>query len=155
MRSLTPYPIWIGHANDGREFRTILELGIEAIVQLAMEEAAIQPPRELISLRFPLLDGAGNNRNVLRLAIDGVANLIRRNVPTLVCCGAGMSRSPAIAAAAISVVTHSPVDETLRTIFQHHSVDISAALYLELRAVLSAPRNALVISDHETQSGSG
>ena len=85
-------------------FREILDKGIKAIVQLAMEEPPLQPPRELVYLRFPLLDGTGNDPNMLHLAISCVATLIRQGTPTLVCCGGGMSRSPAVVAAALSTV---------------------------------------------------
>ena len=107
MNQIKPHPIWIGHAGDGRAFRAIFDAGIRAIVQLAVEEPPIQPPRELIYQRYPLLDGEGNDRAVLRLAIEAVAGLMEAVVPTLVCCGAGMSRSPGIAAAALSAVFRS------------------------------------------------
>ena len=44
------------------------------------------------------------------LAIATLANLIRRRSPTLVCCGAGMSRAPAVAAAALSVASRETPD---------------------------------------------
>ncbi len=66
MNQIKPHAIWIGHAGDGRAFRDIFDNGIRAIVQLAMEEPPIQTPRELVYLRFPLIDGAGNGRDILR-----------------------------------------------------------------------------------------
>ena len=65
MHQLTPHRLWIGNARDGRNFRTLFDQGIEAIVQLAIEEEPLQPPRDLIVLRFPLIDGAANNPHVL------------------------------------------------------------------------------------------
>ena len=47
MNEITPHLIWLGHAADGRNFQEILNAGIEAIVQLAMAEPPLQPPREL------------------------------------------------------------------------------------------------------------
>ena len=67
----------------------------QALVQLAAEEPVIQAPRDLIHVRIPLLDGPGNRAEFLTLAIRTVAALLTLRVPTLVCCGAGMSRSRA------------------------------------------------------------
>jgi protein-tyrosine phosphatase len=103
VRQITPFPVWVGHAGDGRAFRKLFDLGIRAVVQLAAEEPAIQTPRELVYFRFPLMDGTGNDLELLDLAIRSVASLIRKGILTLVCCGAGMSRSPAIVAAALTV----------------------------------------------------
>src|SRR4051794_40333460 len=99
MTQILPYPIWIGHAGDGRDYPRLLDLGIRAVVQLAAEEPPLHPPRELAYLRFPLNDGADNPDDLLSLAVGSLASLVRLHVPTLVCCGAGMSRSPAVAAA--------------------------------------------------------
>src|SRR5207247_693921 len=98
MRQVLPHSLWLGHAGDGRDFRLILDTGIQAVVQLAAEEPALQLPRELIYCRFPLVDGPGNDAKLLYLATATVASLLERSLPVLVCCGAGMSRSPAIAA---------------------------------------------------------
>ncbi len=140
MNQIKPHPIWIGHAGDGRAFRAIFDAGIRAIVQLAVEEPPIQPPRELIYQRYPLLDGEGNDRAVLRLAIDAVAGLMEAGVPTLVCCSAGMSRSPGIAAAALSAVFHLDLFDALHMVVEHRPADVSPALLHEIRATLIGGR---------------
>ena len=53
---------------------------------------------------------------MLRAAVELVAGLIRDAVPTLVGCGAGLSRSPCIAGAAIARVRGCPADEGLNTV---------------------------------------
>jgi len=78
------------------------------------------------------LDGAGNDAVLLSLAIKSVRELIRHNVPTLVCCSAGMSRSPAIVAAALSLVQNAGIDECLRSISAHHPTDVSPGLWDEI-----------------------
>ena len=108
MRQIHPHSLWISHARDAQDFKRVFDLGITALVQLAVEEPALQPPRELICCRFPLVDGPGNEPAVLSLAITTLANLLEKKVPTLVTCGAGLSRSPAIAAAALSMVFQEP-----------------------------------------------
>lgn len=60
--------------------------------------------RDIVYCRFPIVDGAGTRVQLLVTAIETVTRLIRLQVPTLVGCGAGMSRSPAIVAAALGIV---------------------------------------------------
>jgi protein-tyrosine phosphatase len=140
MRQIPPYSIWIGHAGDGTNYRQLLDLGIAAIVQVAEEEPALQPPRELIYCRFPLIDGGGNDRKLLYLTITTLANLLEKNVPTLVCCSGGMSRSPAITAAALSMVYQQEPDESLKEVAEHHPADVLPGLWKEVTAFLDADR---------------
>jgi hypothetical protein len=132
---ITPYPLWVGHAGDGSDFRRLAELGIVAVVQVALEEPPLMPPRGMMYHRFPLLDGPGNPPEVLRFAVETVASLVRLRVPTLVCCGMGLSRSPAITASALSLVLDEPADEVLRCVAGLHRVDISPGLWGEVRLV--------------------
>jgi protein-tyrosine phosphatase len=136
MHQTNPYPLWVGHAGDGGAFRQILDRSIRAIVQLASEEAPLRPPRELIYVRFPLLDGTGNDHNLLSLAINAVAILLKKGVPTLVCCGGGMSRSPAIAAAGLAVMGHAPLAECLRLVAAVHPTDMSPGLLSDIASAL-------------------
>src|SRR3954471_17307456 len=96
MRQIFPHFLWLGHAGDGRDYRRQLSLGIRAILQLAAEEPALQPPRELVYCRVPLLDSSGNDPRRLEMAIATLTRFLEQRVPTLVCCGAGMSRGPAV-----------------------------------------------------------
>src|SRR5580698_4775117 len=100
MRQIEELSLWIGTARDARDIKNVLSLGIKAIVDLALEEIPIQPTRDLVYLRFPLLDGTGNPTWLMQAAIKIVSECIRSRVPTLIACGAGMSRSPAITAIA-------------------------------------------------------
>lgn len=102
MRQVGDHPLWIGTARDARDMRAVVNAGIEAIVDLAAEELPVQPTRDLVYLRFPLLDGDGNDPVRLRVMLDGVIALVRGRVPTLVACGMGMSRSLAVAAVAFA-----------------------------------------------------
>ena len=109
------------------------------MVQVAAEEPPLAPPRGLISLRFPLVDGSGNPPAILMLAVGAVAGLIRLRVPTLVCCGMGLSRSPAVVAAALAIVRREPPDDVLRWISERRPVDVSPAFWREVRAVRPLP----------------
>ena len=136
MDQIIPHEVWVGHAGDGSDLRAIFDQSIRAVVQLALEELPAQPPRELILLRFPLVDGSSNAPELLSLAIHGVATLLRHNIRTLVCCGAGMSRAPAVAAAALALAHHAPLEECLERVVRCHAVDVSPALWLDIGHVI-------------------
>jgi protein-tyrosine phosphatase len=129
MYQIQPHYLWIGHAGDGRDYRRLLDLGIRAVVPLALEEPPLQPPRELVYLRFPLRDGADNPDELLDLAVAAVASLVGRRVPALVCCGAGMSRSPAVAAAALRRLAGEPAERVLMRVWEGRPGDVSPGLW--------------------------
>jgi protein-tyrosine phosphatase len=91
-------------------------------------------PRELIFFRFPLVDGAGNNGHLLLLTLGTVTHLLKMRLPTLICCSAGLSRTPAIAAAALAILNRDDPDETLQAVLQNRSADVSPALWSEVKA---------------------
>ncbi len=136
---IAPYPLWVGHAGDGGDARRLLDLGIEAVVQVAAEEPSPSLPRGLVYLRFPLIDGSGNLPVHLMMAIGAVEGLIRLRVPTLVCCGMGLSRSPAVAAVALAQVRREPPEEALRFLEACHPVDVLPGFWREIREIRPLP----------------
>ena len=110
------------------------------MVQLDAEEPVLALPRDLVYCRFPLVDGLGNDLNVLQLAITTVASLLEKKVPTLVICGAGLSRSPVIAAAAIAVVFQQFADECLKEVAEHFPADVAPALWDEVKMLWKLER---------------
>jgi protein-tyrosine phosphatase len=135
MYQIKGYPLWIGHAGDGRNFRAVFDKRIRVIVQLAIEEPALAAPRELVYLRFPLHDGKDNSLDLVRIAIGAVAELIRTRTPTLVCCGAGMSRSPVIVAAALATTDSADFDDYLRNVLEGRPADVSPTLLADVREI--------------------
>jgi len=136
MRQILPYSLWLGHAGDVRELRNVLATGIVAVVDVALNELPAAVPRELFYCRFPMVDGAGNPRWLLKTAIDTTAGLLRERVPTLVYCGAGMSRSPVVAAAAISPHSGESPDACLAVVLQSGPSDVSPALWQDVKAAV-------------------
>ena len=92
MRKVDGYRLWLGHAGDVVDLQGVLSNGILAVVDLALNESPVALPRDRTYCRFPLIDGLGNPPWLLRTAIETVACLLRSGTPTLVYCGAGMSR---------------------------------------------------------------
>lgn len=146
MRKVAGFPTWIGHAGDLAEPRAILDLCIEAVVELADSEPFATLPRGLIRLRFPISDDGENRPEWLRSAIFAIADLIREEIPTLVACSAGMSRSALLTSAAIASATDQPFAEILRQVTSHGPVDLSPGLLdqvvRELASGSSRPRRA-------------
>ena len=133
MREVIPGILWIGNARDARDVKGVLGLGISAVVDLAIEETPILFPREVTYCRYPLMDGAGNTPAVLEAAVETTASLIRGKVPTLVACGGGMSRSPAIAAAALAVIEATSPEQALERIAAAGPHDVSTTFWAEVR----------------------
>ena len=132
MRRIDGFPLWIGTARDARDIKGVLDAGIEAVVDLAIEEPPISPTRELVYLRFPLVDGEGNPPWLLRTVMDAVEELIGSGVQTLVACGAGMSRSPAVAAMVMSQFMGTEPGEALTALRAGGPCDVSPGLWREL-----------------------
>ena len=86
MRSIIPDLLFIGNARDARDVRAVLSFGVQAVVDLAANEPAIQYPRDIAYCRFPLTDGTGNDPAILRLAVSTTAEFIQAKIPVLVAC---------------------------------------------------------------------
>lgn len=135
MREAITNALWLGNAMDARNISAVLELGIVAVVDLALEEPPIQFPRDIVYCRIPLVDGSGNRPEIIRAAVDLTASLIDSRVPTLVACGAGMSRSPIIVAAALARVDGRSLEQALDVITMGVPHDVSTSLWAEIKVV--------------------
>ena len=139
MREVRDGRLWIGNALELRDYRVLHELGIQAIVDLALEEQAAAAPREFISLRYPLHDGAGNSPDMLRMIVHAIVQLLECKVPTMVACSAGMSRSPAIVATALSVWEKGDPPEYFAQLARDRPLDVSPLLWRDLLAAIRHP----------------
>jgi predicted protein tyrosine phosphatase len=70
------------------------------------------------------------------MTITMVANLLEKKVSTLVICGAGLSRSRAIAAAAMALDFQESADECLKQVAEHSPADTVPAFWLEVKSVV-------------------
>ena len=137
MIEIEPKLLWIGTVQDARDISLVLDTGIEALVDLALDELTPTLNRELIYCRFPLIDGEGNSPERLRAAVETVVSFLTKSVPTFVFCSAGMSRSPCIAAVALSLYRKEPFDSALESILSGKSHDVSPTLWAELTKLFS------------------
>ena len=129
MREILPGKLWIGNAGDGRDPERLLVAGIVAVLNVAAEEPSPILPRSMTYCRFPIMDGVQEVHGLLDVAIQTLVSLLESGVPTLVYCGAGMSRSPALVAAALSIVQGGSPDEKLRDVVTGHPHDVSPQLW--------------------------
>jgi hypothetical protein len=133
MREILPGRLWLGHAGDGRDVARLSEAGIAAVVNLAAEEASPALPRSIIYCRFPIVEGAQEVPGILDAATRTLVSLLQHRIPTLVYCSAGMSRSPALAAAAVSIAYGGTPEERLRQITSGQAHDVSPLLWEAVR----------------------
>jgi hypothetical protein len=134
VRRIEGHTLWIGTARDARNIKGVLDAGIEAIVDLAIMSEPLKPSRELMYLRYPLLDGEGNPLWLIAVTAHSVANLLWYGVPTLVACDGGMSRSLAISALAVgSLSPPVPLDEVLRQLATAGPADVHPALWEDVK----------------------
>jgi protein-tyrosine phosphatase len=136
MRNVSGLPLWLGHAGDARDVRGVLAKEIMALVDLAVNEPPVAVTRELVYLRFPLMDGPGNPPWLLRAAVEAVAGLLRSGTPTLVACSNGLSRSPCIAGAAIALVRGCPPADGLAAMAAAGPSDVTPGLWAEVEVVV-------------------
>jgi hypothetical protein len=141
MRKIPEFPLWLGNVIDLRDMRALHSAGIQAIVDLAGNEPPTVVSRELTYLRFPLIDGEGNAPTLMRMAIDNVCWLARSKTSTLICCSAGMSRSPAVAAMAIAQLRNQSANESLEYVRKAMRMDVSPVFWNELQRTVSAKQN--------------
>lgn len=133
IREIYSDRLLIGNAMDARDLRLLYDNRVAAVVDLALNEAPAQLSRELIYCRIPIIDGDGNPSPLIRTAVRCVTTLIESGLRTLVACGAGMSRSPAIAAAALALHTKATPDECLAAITSNAPRDVSPTLWSRVK----------------------
>jgi protein-tyrosine phosphatase len=136
MREIVPGVLWLGNALDAQDVKSVLSLGITAVVDLAANERPLQYPRDIAYFRLPLTDGVENNPVLLRLAVSTTYELLQSRTPTLVACSAGMSRSPAIVAAALSILEKADPDSVLLQIASTGPHDVAPALWSDVKRLL-------------------
>ena len=132
MREVIPERLWFGNSIDARDLSRLHDLGIVAVIDLAHEEPPASLSRDMMYCRFPVVDGDRNNDWFVYAAVDTTATLIRSQLPTLVACSAGMSRSPAVVAAALAIVEDAAPDACLERVVNGNPHDVSPKLWKDI-----------------------
>lgn len=129
MREIQANLLWTGNARDARDGLSLFDSGISAVVDLAYEEPPAQLPRQLVYCRFPIVDGAGNDPSLLKLALSTTVELLRSGTSTMVACSAGMSRSPTVAVCALAVHLGRSPESVLAMINETVSLELHGDLW--------------------------
>jgi hypothetical protein len=136
MRQVPGRALWLGNTGDLRDAHAVLGAGIEAVVELADSEPFAVLPRELVRCRFPLSDGGDNPLWLIRLAADSVAALLRADIPVLVSCSAGMSRSVSVASAGVALAERRSLAEALMAVVGSGPADVAPGLWAQVQQAL-------------------
>jgi hypothetical protein len=137
VRQIDGYPLWLGNVGDVRNPQALIAMGIGAVIDLTVNEPPASLPHEFVHCRFPLMDGADNPAWLIRAAAETVATLLKADVRTLIYCGAGMSRTPAVAAAGLSIVAGISPTEALARLCATGVADVSPALWADVQAAMA------------------
>ncbi len=137
MIHMPPETLWLGNVGDVRDVKGVLNEGIRAIVDLAVNEPVPTLPREIVYCRIPLVDASGNPAELIRTAIHTTASLLREQIPTLVYCSVGASRAPAIAACAVALLRNQTPRDVLASWAGAVPMDVSPALWADLPAAMN------------------
>ena len=78
MREILPRKLWLGNAADLRNAEPILQKGIQAVINVAIEQWTPSLPRTLIVCHFPILDGEQDVPSPLSAALSTLATFLLR-----------------------------------------------------------------------------
>ena len=137
MREIQSELLWTGNARDARDARGLFDVGIAAVIDLAFEESPAQLPRQLVYCRFPIVDGAGNDPSLLRLALLTTVELLNSGTPAIVACSAGMSRSPTVAICALAVHLDQPPETVLAAVNEKSSFELHGDLWTDVGDIVA------------------
>jgi hypothetical protein len=122
------------YGQSPRDLRLLSDFHVDAVVDLAANELPAQLSRDMIYCRFPIIDGEGSSGAIIEAAIRCVVTLISNELRTMVACNAGMSRSPAISAVALAIITGQSAEDLLTRIVAGAPHDVSPSLWLRVKA---------------------
>jgi protein tyrosine phosphatase (PTP) superfamily phosphohydrolase (DUF442 family) len=77
---------------------------------------------------FQLIDGAGNDRRVFRMAIESLSDLVLFHAPVLVHCHAGRSRSVVVVAGHLATSLGIDAEEGIARVMEKREVNVTPAL---------------------------
>src|SRR5262249_36568436 len=119
-----------------RNAALLIEQDFNVVIDLALNEPPAVLPRDFVYLRFPIVDGGGNDQDILAAAIKTIVLLMELGeFKIAVCCGAGLSRSPGIAAAAIAMARNQDAEQTLAELALQMRCDVSSTLWSDISKI--------------------
>ncbi len=130
--------LYVGSIEDAGDQSLLERRRISVILSLTHTEPDPGFPSAVTVVRFPMLDGPRNDRETFARAVSEAVTRWEAGNRVLIHCSAGASRSPAVAAAAISLSTDRPVETAFRQLKQRRpAVDPHEALVRQAARVSS------------------
>ena len=127
--------LYTGDAGSARDLKQLYDREFSAVVDLAADEPPAVLGRDLIYCRFPLSDDGSNRDALIASALVCLNALLERDLRTLLACGAGMSRSPVLAAAAIAMRSGEPLPDCLARLAARAPVDVPPTFFAAVARV--------------------
>jgi predicted protein tyrosine phosphatase len=106
--------LYVGAIDDAGDQSRLAEHRISVVLSLTHAEPETGFPADVTVVRLPMMDGPRNDHQTFVRAVNEAVTRWEAGNRVLVHCSAGASRSPAVAATAVSLST----DRTLETAFQ-------------------------------------
>ncbi|MDF1660326.1 MAG: dual specificity protein phosphatase [Planctomycetota bacterium] len=130
--------IFIGNRPDAHDLNLLEEYGIQGILSLdgsmVRKKAVEFGVKDLIGIK--LIDGPGNDRRHLELAIMHLGRLLENGAPVLVHCRAGRSRSVAVVAAYLAQSGGISFEEALDKVRDSRDSSVAQALIEAFERIL-------------------
>ncbi len=136
MLNIPNSDIWLGNTSDLRDIRSVLKHGVTAIIDLAIEDPLPTIPRATTYCRFMITDDGENNPANIHAAILAASAFVSGGHVAAICCSAGLSRSPSIAAATMSYISGDSPTATLELVSAVKHIDVNPAFWNQVVDVL-------------------
>lgn len=128
--------IHLGTAADLRDIRSVLNAGVTAIIDLAIEEPLPTIPRVTNYCRFVITDDGENDPGIIQTAIQTAFGFLSNGQTIAICCNAGLNRSPAIAAAVVSKINQCEPADALKLVGKTKHIDVNPALWRQIVSLI-------------------
>jgi protein-tyrosine phosphatase len=108
--------IFVGTESDADKKPLLRKHGIDAVISLTHSQPDIE---EVSRIDVPMIDGPQNSYEAFAEAVKTVVEQRENGQRVLVHCSAGSSRSPSVAAAAITRLSDTTLNEAFNQIIEH------------------------------------
>jgi protein-tyrosine phosphatase len=133
--------LYVGSIDDAGDRSLLEEHRISVVLSLTYAEPETGTPSDVTVVRLPMMDGPQNDHRTFRRAVNEVLTRWEAGARVLVHCSAGASRSPAVAATAISLSTGQSLEAAFRQLKERRAaVDPHEALLRQADSVSSRGR---------------
>jgi protein-tyrosine phosphatase len=114
--------LFIGSIENVEKTQPLREHGITTTISLTHADYSEKVPVGMDMLRHPMVDGPQADFDTFARAVRDAVTALRDGDRVLVCCSAGASRSPAVAATALAVVSDLDLNDAFQQVSSRRPV---------------------------------